>query len=68
MLGLAVVFGGISIFVADSLVKGNADAGQIIALPQAVPQKVVEFKKIVVAKAALRYGTELSADVLTEID
>lgn len=68
MLGLAVVFGGISIFVADSLVKSKVDAGPVAALPQATPQKVVEFKKIVVAKSALRYGMELSADVLTEID
>ncbi len=68
MLGLAVIFGGISIFVADSLVKGKADAGQIAAVPQAAPQKVVGFKKIVVAKAPLRYGMELNAEVLTEID
>ena len=66
MLGLAVVFGGISIFVADRLVKNKADAGQA-AMP-AEPQKAVEFKKIVVAKAALRYGMEITADQLSEID
>jgi pilus assembly protein CpaB len=67
MLGLAVVFGGISIFVADSLVKSKADAGQSAAAP-VESQKAVEFKKIVVAKAALRYGMELTADQLSEID
>jgi pilus assembly protein CpaB len=67
MLGLAVVFGGISIFVADKLVKSKADAGQT-AVISAEPQKAVEFKKIVVAKAALRYGMEVTADQLAEID
>lgn len=67
MLGLAVVFGGISIFVADGLVKSRADSGQT-AVVAAEPQKVTEFRKIVVAKAALRYGMELTADQLSEID
>jgi pilus assembly protein CpaB len=67
MLGLAVVFGGISIFVADALVKSKAGDNQAAAVP-AEPQKAVEFKKIVVAKAALRYGMELTSDQLSEID
>jgi pilus assembly protein CpaB len=67
MLGLAVVFGGISIFVADKLVKNKAGANQP-AVIAAEPQKVTEFKKIVVARAALRYGMELNSDQLSEID
>ncbi len=67
MLGLAVVFGGISIFVADRLVKNKAVASQP-AVIAAEPQTAVEFKKIVVAKASLRYGMELAADQLSEID
>ena len=67
MLGLAVVFGGIAIFVADSLVKGKASDGQNAAAPTE-PLKAVEFKKIVVAKAALRYGMEITSDQLSEID
>jgi pilus assembly protein CpaB len=67
MLGLAVVFGGISIFVADMLVKNKAGDGQAEVLPSE-PLKTVEFRKIVVAKAALRYGMELTSDQLSEID
>jgi pilus assembly protein CpaB len=67
MLGLAVVFGGISIFVADTLVKNKAGAS-LPAVVSAEPQKSVEFKKIVVAKAALRYGMELTSDQMSEID
>ena len=68
MLGLAVVFGGLSIFLADSLVKKSAHADQVMVIQAPAPQKQAEFKKIVVAKAALRYGAALSPDVLTEID
>ena len=67
MLGLAVVFGGISIFVADKLVKSKAVATPAAAVT-AEPQRTVEFKKIVVAKAALRYGMEITSDQLSEID
>lgn len=67
MLGLAVVFGGISIFVADSLVKNRASTDQASFVP-AEQQKAVEFRKIVVAKSALRYGMEITADQLAEID
>ncbi len=67
MLGLAVVFGGISIFVADKLVKSKAVASPAAAVTSE-PQKAIEFKKIVVAKAALRYGMEITSDQLSEID
>lgn len=68
MLGLAVVFGGVSIFVADSLVKSRTAALPAPLAETQALQKSVQLKKIVVAKASLRYGTELSSDVLAEID
>lgn len=69
MVGLAVVFGGISIFVADGLLKSNAEALPVQTASMAAPQQpVIETKKIVVAKEALRYGAELTAEMLTEID
>jgi pilus assembly protein CpaB len=69
MVGLAVVFGGISIFVADGLLKSKSDALPVQASLAPLPQQnIVETKKIVVAKTALRYGAELTADSLTEID
>lgn len=69
MVGLAVVFGGISIFVADSLLKSQSDELPAQAASIAQPQQtVIDTKKIVVAKDALRYGVELTADMLVEID
>jgi pilus assembly protein CpaB len=69
MVGLAVVFGGISIFVADGLLKSKADALPVQAAAVAMPQQnIIETKKIVVAKAPLRYGAELTPDVMVEID
>ncbi len=69
MVGLAVVFGGISIFVADGLLKSKSEALPVQASATSLPQQnSVETKKIVVAKTALRYGAELTADSLTEID
>jgi pilus assembly protein CpaB len=69
MVGLAVVFGGISIFVADSLLKGQSEAVPVQVASVAQPQQpVIDTKKIVVAKEALRYGVELTADMLVEID
>jgi pilus assembly protein CpaB len=69
MIGIAAVFGAISIFAADFWVKSQAKADSedktaSIAAPEA-PK--VEFKTIVVAKAPLRYGMELDRAQLTEI-
>jgi pilus assembly protein CpaB len=69
MVGLAVVFGGISIFVADGLLKSKSEALPVQTASMAAPQQpVIETKKIVVAKEALRYGAELTAETLVEID
>jgi pilus assembly protein CpaB len=69
MIGIAAVFGAISIFAADFWVKSQAktDAGEktaSIAVPEA-PK--IEFKTIVVANAPLRYGMQLDRAQLSEI-
>jgi pilus assembly protein CpaB len=67
MVGLAVVFGGISIFAADRWVKSQAPvAAPVVEVAKAEPS--IETTKIVVAKDALKYGTEITADLLTEVD
>ncbi len=70
MVGIAGVFGALSIFAADMWLRSAADARtespQIVALAQPV-QPQVTFKTIVVAKEPLGFGTELSADMLSEI-
>ena len=68
MVGLAVVFGGLSIFAADRWVKARTVE---VPVPQATEVQVapnVETTRIVVAKDALKYGTVLTADVLQEVD
>ncbi|WP_292174450.1 Flp pilus assembly protein CpaB, partial [Mesorhizobium sp.] len=69
MIGIAAVFGAISIFAADFWVKSQARADSeektaSIVVPQA-PK--VEFKTIVVANAPLRYGMQLDKAQLNEI-
>lgn len=67
MIGIAAVFGAVSIFVADIWLRSQASA-RVEAAPvlvAAAPE--VEFGKIVVASAPLRYGTQLTAEQLTEI-
>ncbi|TGQ54256.1 Flp pilus assembly protein CpaB [Mesorhizobium sp. M1C.F.Ca.ET.193.01.1.1] len=70
MIGIAAVFGAISIFAADFWVKSQAKAeseqkvASIVAPPQ---EPKVEFKTIVVAQAPLRYGVQLDRSQLTEI-
>ncbi|MDX8449348.1 Flp pilus assembly protein CpaB [Mesorhizobium captivum] len=69
MIGIAAVFGAISIFAADFWVKSQARAQseQKVASIAAPQQPKVEFKTIVVANAPLRYGTQLDRSQLTEI-
>jgi pilus assembly protein CpaB len=69
MIGIAAVFGAISIFAADFWVKHQArgDSGDRTASIAAPEAPKVEFKTIVVAKAPLRYGTELDREKLAEI-
>ena len=69
MIGIAAVFGAISIFAADFWVKSQAKADSeektaSIVMP---PAPKVEFKTIVVANAPLRYGMQLDKAQLNEI-
>ncbi|MGL4490806.1 MAG: Flp pilus assembly protein CpaB [Rhizobiaceae bacterium] len=68
MLGLAVVFGGISIFAADRWVKSQAANAVSPVEAQAPQAPAIETTKIVVVKEALKYGTEVTAEMLQEID
>jgi pilus assembly protein CpaB len=68
MMGLAVVFGGLSIFAADRWVKSQAPVATPVA-EAAVPETPsIATTKIVVAKDVIKYGTELTADLLQEVD
>ena len=68
MIGIAAVFGAISIFAADFWVKSQANAQpEVKIVSVAAPQPKVEFKTIVVASAPLRYGMELEKAQLAEI-
>ncbi|WP_245331172.1 Flp pilus assembly protein CpaB [Mesorhizobium sophorae] len=69
MIGIAAVFGAISIFAADFWVKSQARAdseAKTASIPAPVAPKI-EFKTIVVANAPLRYGMELDRTKLSEI-
>ena len=68
MLGLAVVFGAISIYVADALVKAQFCACTSGCAGGRCCGPSVELKKIVIAKEPLRYGMELTSESLVEID
>lgn len=69
MLGVAAVFGSLSIFAANAWLQNAAavqapDLEPVAAIP-AAPQ--VEFGTIVVASEPLRYGSPVQAGVLAEI-
>ncbi len=67
MIGLAVVFGGASIFIADMWLK-NAAAERAKQLGGPVASAPAQqFNTIVVAKEKLKYGTALKAEALQEI-
>lgn len=69
MIGLAVVFGGLSIFAADKWVKSQANASTAMAEPaQETTKPEITTTKIIVAKSPLKYGTEVTADLVQEIE
>jgi pilus assembly protein CpaB len=69
MLGLAVVFGGLSIYAADSWIKSQTRDLETVASVTPTPTApAIVTKKVVVAKANLKFGTVLTADNLVEID
>ncbi len=67
MIGLAVVFGGASIFVADMWLKNAAAerAKQYASNDTQAPAQ--QFQTIVVAKEQLKYGVALTPQMLQEI-
>ncbi len=66
MIGIAAVFGAISIFAANFWIKSQANARMETAV--AVPAKPeIRFKTIVVAKTPLRFGMKPERDSLAEI-
>lgn len=67
MIGLAVVFGGLSIFAADRFVKSQTAPAAPVAAA-APPAPVIETRKLLVASTALKYGMEVTADVVQEVD
>jgi pilus assembly protein CpaB len=69
MIGIAAVFGAVSIFAADFWLKNEADARvetRTIEIPAPAAPKV-EFKTIVVASEPLRFGMQLDGAQLSEI-
>ena len=69
MIGIAAVFGAVSIFAADLWVKSEASQRvetRTVEIP-APAQPKVEFKTIVVASEPLRFGMQLDRAQLTEI-
>lgn len=66
MIGIAAVFGAISIFAANFWIKSQANARveTAVAMP---PKPEIRFKTIVVAKTPLRFGMKLERDALAEI-
>ena len=69
MVGLAVVFGGLSIFVADRFVKSQTTPVAAAPVAAAVPAApVIETRKLLVASTALKYGMEITSDLVQEVD
>lgn len=67
MIGIAVVFGGASLFAAELWLKSQA-AARVQPVAEAAPvQPAVRFETIVVATAPFRFGMPLDRAKLSEI-
>lgn len=66
MIGIAAVFGAVSIFAADFWLKSDASA-QVETRTVEIPAPKVEFKTIVVASQPLTFGTTIDRTQLTQI-
>jgi pilus assembly protein CpaB len=62
MIGFAVVFGLLAVFIAQVWLNNQANMRAKVE-----PTKTVASQTIVVAKQSLRFGTELSASMLQEV-
>lgn len=68
MLGVAAIFGSLSIFAANKWLETAAEAQVVRAeTPPAAPKPEVTFGSIVVAKQPLRYGAAITPGDLSEI-
>jgi len=63
MIGFAVVFGLLAVFIAQTWLSGQA----AMQAKNREPAKGVQTQTIVVASQELRYGTELTAGMLKEV-
>jgi pilus assembly protein CpaB len=64
MVGIAVVFGLLAVFVAQGWLSYQAELSRKTTEPKAKP---VATRNIVIAAGPLRFGTHLSADSLREV-
>ena len=67
MIAIAVLFGGVSIFVADIWIDSAVNAKVSTNAPVAEKNPAVIFNTIVVAVKPLRYGELLTEKALKEI-
>jgi pilus assembly protein CpaB len=64
MIGFAVVFGLLAVFIAQAWLSNQAD---MQAKNMQANKTTMTTKTVVVAKQALRFGTEITADMLNEV-
>src|SRR3954454_19886911 len=64
MVGIAVVFGLLAVFVAQGWLNYQAEQSRKIAQPKSKP---VATRTIVIAAGPMRFGTHVSADNLKEV-
>jgi pilus assembly protein CpaB len=65
MIGIAVVFGLLAVFVAQGWLNYQAELSRKVVAPK---EKPVATRTIVVAAGPLRFGTHVSADHLREVN
>jgi pilus assembly protein CpaB len=64
MVGIAVVFGLLAVFVAQGWLNYQAELSRKVVAPK---EKTVATRTIVIAAGPLRFGTHVSADHLREV-
>ena len=65
MVGIAVVFGLLAVFVAQGWLNYQAELSRKVVAPK---EKPVATRTIVIATGPLRFGTHMSADHLREVN
>src|SRR3954447_21221007 len=64
MVGIAVVFGLLAVFVAQGWLNYQAELSRKVVAPK---EKAVATRTIVIAAGPLRFGAHISADHLREV-